>query len=72
LSYNLGLLLQSAGQNQAAAECYQSAADHKPNFSEALVNLGHTLHAAGKEDDAKRAWSKAVTADPELAGKYFR
>jgi tetratricopeptide (TPR) repeat protein len=72
LSYNLGLLLQSAGQNQAASECYQSAADLKPNFSEALLNLGHTLHETGREDDAKQAWSKAVTADPALAGKYFR
>jgi hypothetical protein len=37
-----------------------------------LLNLGHTLHETGKEDEAKRAWSKAVTADPALAGKYFR
>jgi tetratricopeptide (TPR) repeat protein len=72
VSYNLGLLLQAAGQHSAAAECYQAAADLRPNFSEALLNLGHTLQDTGKEDDAKKAWGKALAADPALAGKYFR
>jgi tetratricopeptide (TPR) repeat protein len=71
LSYNLGLLLQSAGQNDAAAECYESAVESKPDFTEALLNLGHALKAVGKEDDARMAWSRAVSSDPALAGKYF-
>jgi tetratricopeptide (TPR) repeat protein len=72
LSYNLGLLLQSAGENKLAAECYQAAIEKKPDFPEALLNLGHALKAVGKEDEAKRVWSKAVDADPALAGKYFQ
>src|SRR5262249_43505630 len=43
LSYNLGLLLQAAGENKLAAECYQIAVEKKPDFSEALLNLGHAL-----------------------------
>ena len=35
LSYNLGLLLQAAGENKLAAECYQIAIEKKPEFSEA-------------------------------------
>jgi tetratricopeptide (TPR) repeat protein len=72
LSYNLGLLLQLAGDHAAAAGCYQAAVDRKPGFSQALLNLGHALRAAGKEDEAQQAWSKAVAADPQLAGQYFQ
>lgn len=71
LSYNLGLLLQSAGENVSAIECYRIALEKKPDFSEALLNLGHALKAIGNEDEARHIWSEAVTADPELAGKYF-
>ena len=40
-------------------------------FPQALLNLGHALKATGKEDEARQAWSRAVTADPELAAEYF-
>ncbi len=71
LSYNLGLLLQSAGENQLAVECYQTTVKKKPGFPEALLNLGHALKAAGKEDEGHQVWSKAVAADAGLAAKYF-
>jgi len=72
LSYNLGLLLQFNGDHEAAAECYQAAVDGKPEFSQAHLNLGHALRAAGKENEAQQAWSKAVVSDPQLAGQYFQ
>ena len=60
-----------AGDHKAAADCYQLAVDKKPDFTDAMLNLGHALKAVGKEEEAKQMWSKAVTVDPELAGKYF-
>ena len=60
LSYNLGLLLQSAGENKLAAECYQIAVEKKPDFPDALLNLGHALKAIGKEEEAPQVWSRAV------------
>jgi tetratricopeptide (TPR) repeat protein len=72
LNYNLGLLLQAAGDHSAAAECYRNTLQHKPQFSGALINLGHALRAAGQDEQAKQLWSQAVAADPELAGRYFR
>ena len=72
LSYNLGLLLQSTGDFNAAAECYQATLQHKPGFAGALINLGHALKSAGKEDEARHAWNQAVAANPELAGKCFQ
>jgi tetratricopeptide (TPR) repeat protein len=71
LSYNLGLLLQSVGDQEAAAECYRLALDKKPDFTDAMLNLGHALKAVGKEEEAKQVWSKAVTVDPALASEYF-
>jgi tetratricopeptide (TPR) repeat protein len=72
LSYNLGLLLQSVGEADKAAECYRLASETQPDFPAALTNLGHALKAAGKDDEARAAWSKAVEVDPELAAKYFQ
>jgi tetratricopeptide (TPR) repeat protein len=72
LSYNLGLLFQSAGDHDGAAECYRAALRHQPASSRALINLGHALKATGKEDEARQAWSQAMAADPDLAGSYFQ
>jgi tetratricopeptide (TPR) repeat protein len=72
LNYNLGLLLQAAGDHNAAAECYRTTLQQKPQFSGALINLGHALRAAGQHDQAKELWGQAVAADPELAARYFR
>jgi tetratricopeptide (TPR) repeat protein len=48
LLYNTGLLLQKAGQNDNAARLYEEALREKPDFSEALVNLGLALEALGR------------------------
>src|SRR6202035_5441643 len=58
LAYNLGLLLQASGENDSATECYLAAVEHKPEFPEALLNLGHALRATGKEQEARAAWGK--------------
>ena len=71
LAFNLGLLLQSMGDETLAAECYQAAVTTKPDFPQALLNLGHALRATGKDQEAREAWSKAALADPELATQYF-
>jgi len=60
LSYNLGLLLQAAGDPDRAAKCYQLASETQPDFPAALTNLGHALKASGKDEEARAAWSKAV------------
>jgi tetratricopeptide (TPR) repeat protein len=63
--------LQSMGDHNSAAECYRTTLQHKPQFTGALINLGHALKAAGQNDQARKLWSQAVAADPELAAKYF-
>ncbi len=72
LSYNLGVLLQTGGDHAAAAECYQAAVESNPAFSQALLNLGQVLKAAGKAEEARHAWSRAMAIDPELAVERLR
>jgi tetratricopeptide (TPR) repeat protein len=72
LQYNLGLLLQSTGDYGAAADCYRATLQHKPEFTAAMINLGHALKATGQEEEARHAWSQAVAADPTLAAKYVQ
>ena len=71
LNYNIGVLLQQSNLQEDAARSYRRATDEKPEFAEALLNLGHALEALGQEDEARAYWQQAVHAKPELAGKYF-
>ena len=48
LFYNTGLLLQKSGQIEDAIRLYQEALTERPNFAEALLNLGHALKAQGQ------------------------
>jgi tetratricopeptide (TPR) repeat protein len=71
IHYNLGLLKQRAGQLQEAARLYKEALNGKPNFAEALLNLGHALAALGQAEEAQNCWKKALAAKPEFAKQYF-
>jgi tetratricopeptide (TPR) repeat protein len=72
IPFNLGLLLQQAGEHEQSAQCYRAVAELAPDFSPALLNLGHALKAMGKDDEARQAWGRAIEADPALAGGYFK
>jgi tetratricopeptide (TPR) repeat protein len=71
LSFNIGVLLEKSSLYEDAARTYRRAADEKPGFAEALLNLGHALKALGQEQEARSCWQQAVEAKPELAEKYF-
>ncbi len=50
---------------------YQEALTERPNFAEALLNLGHALKAQGNVDEARNYWRQALEQKPELATGYF-
>jgi tetratricopeptide (TPR) repeat protein len=43
LFYNTGLILQKGGQLDDAIRLYREALSERPDFPEALLNLGHAL-----------------------------
>ena len=49
-----------------------SQAEQRADFPEALLNLGHVLSAAGREEEARACWAPALELKPELAAGYFR
>jgi len=71
LFYNTGLILQKSGQLDDAVRLYREALALRPDFAEALLNLGHALKALGHADEARLCWSQAITAKPQLAAGYF-
>jgi tetratricopeptide (TPR) repeat protein len=71
LFYNTGLLLQKAGRLDDAIRRYRDAIAQRPNFAEALLNLGHALKAKGNHEEARACWKQALDFKPELAQGYF-
>jgi tetratricopeptide (TPR) repeat protein len=70
--YNCGLLAQKLSRNDKAVEFYRKALEQRADFPEALLNLGHVLSAAGREEEARACWAPALELKPELAAGYFR
>jgi tetratricopeptide (TPR) repeat protein len=65
-AYAMGIVLGRAGRRQAAIEAYENALKLRPDFAEAMVNLGTTYFQ--REDDATAlAWfAKAMAINPNL------
>ena len=66
-----GVICQKRGQMADAARYYERALEQKPEFAEALLNLGHARKALGDERGARACWRKAVETKPEFAEGYF-
>jgi tetratricopeptide (TPR) repeat protein len=50
---------------------YREALEERPEFAEALLNLGHVLKSQGRPDEARDCWKQALDKKPELAQGYF-
>jgi tetratricopeptide (TPR) repeat protein len=71
LFYNTGLLLQRVGQVEDSVRLYKEALNVKPDFAEALLNLGHAHKSLGQEEEARACWHQALESKPDLAQGYF-
>lgn len=63
--YNLGLVSQSVGRYEEAANAYRRAAELDPYLASAHYNLGTVLTQLGLLNDAIAAFDKAIEAEPE-------
>ena len=69
--HNTGLLLYRSGKFDESIESYQAAIIAKPDFAEAMLNLGHVFQAVGREKEARESWAQALEVRPEFAKGYF-
>jgi len=58
--FNCGAQLQSVGKPTEAIHAYQQCLAVKPNFPQAIINLGLTLEKMGKRDEALQQWAQFV------------
>lgn len=76
VSYNLGLILQQAGEMDAARGHYLRALEERATLREAMERLGQVEQSLGNTDEAKAWWTKLRDAggtvkppDAKPAGK---
>ena len=66
--YNIrGTRYANLGQLDTAISYYEKAISIKPDYAEALYNLGFTLQKLGQLDAAVRSYKKAITIKPDYA-----
>ena len=68
---NTAILYQQTGDIDSAIRLYREAIAAKPDFAEALLNLGHAQQSAGDDKGARDSWVRALELKPELARGYF-
>jgi len=64
---NLGLVFQSQGKLDAAAECFRKAISLEPEYAELHYNLGNALQDQGKLDSAAECYRQAISLEPDYA-----
>lgn len=64
-SYDLGNVLLRTGRYQDAARAYQEALATKPDFVEAMTNLGNAHSAQGDEESAEVWFRRALAVNPD-------
>lgn len=58
--FNLGITRMRLGQPGAAVEAYGRAVALKPDFHEAVINMGLALEADGRAEQAMAVWRSAI------------
>jgi tetratricopeptide (TPR) repeat protein len=66
--FDLGVARQDLRDHPAAAEAYRKALDIKPDYAEALLNLGTVLQESGDLDGAMRAYADAYRLRSDMFG----
>jgi tetratricopeptide (TPR) repeat protein len=64
---NLGIVLQSQGNIDEAAICFEKALCLNPDLAEVHMNLGNTLQDRGELSDAICSYERALALKPNLA-----
>jgi len=68
--YNLGVVLKSTGQIEAAIASYRKAIQLKADYAEAHSNLGNTLNDLGQHQEAIASYRHAIKIRPDSADAH--
>jgi predicted TPR repeat methyltransferase len=71
LSYNLGNLLRTIGQNEKAIGAYELAHRLNPKDPDILINLAPLYRSCQNLDKARQCYQKIVELDPENATAHY-
>ncbi len=66
-AYNKGVALHRLGEREAEVTAYRAALEVRPDYGEALFNLGAALSALRQNDEALKTWEdyvRAASGDP--------
>ncbi len=69
--YSLGCALGAQRKLDQAVAAYRRALQIKPEYPEALLNLGNVLHESGRLDEAVAACREALRQRPRYAEAHF-
>jgi protein O-GlcNAc transferase len=70
-SANLGVILQSQGRYDEAAECFRAALSLNPASAEAANSLGNALYAKGEPASAVACYRDAIRLRPQYAEAHY-
>lgn len=71
--FNWGTVLDALGRPKEAEHAYRQALELAPNFTQAMLNLGHQLERQGRHDEALAQWRAiASQAATDAAGLELR
>ena len=63
--------MKTNGDLQEAMECYEQALRNKPDYVEALNNMGHALEENGYAQEAFKNYEKAIKIIPSYTDAHF-
>ncbi|MFH1857580.1 MAG: tetratricopeptide repeat protein [Candidatus Omnitrophota bacterium] len=69
--YNIGIVLDGAGEHEAAIETFQKALLAAPGDSAALFALGNAYFRKGDYANARKRYEEAIAFDPAYADVYY-
>ncbi len=72
LAWNdLGVLFETAGDQDQAIDAFRTAVKHDPEFAAAILNLGSALTQAGRYPEAEKYLAIALTMNPNSFRGHF-
>ncbi|MBP8645577.1 MAG: tetratricopeptide repeat protein [Syntrophobacteraceae bacterium] len=70
--FNLGLLYEKKGDIQTALKHYQQAVRLQPAYGPAYYRMGEILEGLRRGDEAREAYGKAITYNPDMVEAHYR